>query len=144
METSTPDLIRRVADEAEIRNVIAGLAHLADADSDDFEAYLSLWADDATTIHPEDQAHGHAEILERSRDLRRRRIQGPGTNTVHVNTTQWVRLDSSDVATSESYWQFYGSMNERPPKLLAMGLYRDTLHRTPSGWKVYRREVLSR
>ena len=42
---------RPSADELEVRNVIARVAQLADSDSDDFTAYLSLWADDAVTVH---------------------------------------------------------------------------------------------
>jgi ketosteroid isomerase-like protein len=128
------------ADAAEVRAVIARLAQLADTDTDDFEEYLSLWAEDAVTVHPTDTAHGHAEILARSRELRRRAVQGPGTDSMHVITTQWVRVEG-DEATSRSYWLFYGRAGEPSPELRAMGAYDDTLVRTAGGWKLRRRLV---
>lgn len=131
--------LRRVVDESEIRNVVAKLAHMADADADDFGEYLSLWTEDATTIHPEDIAHGHEQILIRSRNLRERRVQGPGTNTLHLITTLWVRSIEGDDAYVDSYWQFYGDVDGPSPKLLSMGRYDDLLRRTPEGWKMHRR-----
>ena len=53
---------------------------------------------------------------------------------------QWVNVDG-DVARSRSYWLFYGNVSAHGPVLRAMGSYEDTLVRTPSGWKVARREV---
>lgn len=129
----------RAADESAVRNVVARVAQLADSDTDDFEAYLALWADDAVTEHPTDTARGHAEILARSVDLRRRGVQGPGTDTVHVSTTQYVEVDG-DEARCTSYWLFYGNASATP-ELRAMGRYDDTLVRRPDGWKLWRRHV---
>jgi ketosteroid isomerase-like protein len=129
----------RSADESAVRNVVARVAQLADSDTDDFEAYLALWADDAVTVHPTDTARGHAEILARSVDLRRRGVQGPGTDTLHVSTTQWVDVDG-DEARCTSYWLFYGNASGKPD-LLAMGRYDDVLVRRPDGWKLSRRHV---
>ena len=129
----------RVADESAVRNVVARVAQLADSDTDDFEAYLALWAADAITVHPTDTARGHAEILARSVDLRRRGVQGPGTDTLHVSTTQWVEVEG-DEARCTSYWLFYGNTTGRP-ELLAMGRYDDVLVRRLEGWKLWRRQV---
>ncbi len=135
MDKATEERLCRAADEAEVRNVIARLAQLADSDTDDFVEYLSLWTEDAVTIHPTDTAVGHGAILDRSRELRERGTQGPGTDTMHVNTTHWVRIDG-DVAISRSYWFYYGNVSQHAPNLRAMGSYDDTLHRTPDGWKL--------
>jgi ketosteroid isomerase-like protein len=129
----------RSADGSNVRNVIARLAQLADSDGDDFTEYLSLWAEDAVTVHPTDTARGHGEILARSQELRRRGVQGPGTDTLHLITTQWVRVEG-DLATSRSYWLFYGDTSAKPD-LRAMGSYQDTLVRRDDGWKLSRREV---
>jgi ketosteroid isomerase-like protein len=129
----------RAADAAAVRNVVARVAQLADSDSDDFEAYLALWADDAVTVHPTDTARGHAEILARSVDLRRRGVQGPGTDTMHVSTTQFVEV-TGDSARCVSYWLFYGRASGTP-ELRAMGRYDDALVRRPDGWKLWRRQV---
>jgi hypothetical protein len=67
-------------------------------------------------------------------------VQGPGTDSMHVNTTHWVRIEG-DVATSRSYWLFYGRASQRSPELRAMGAYDDTLVRTPAGWKLRQRLV---
>jgi ketosteroid isomerase-like protein len=133
------DRAARAADEAEIRNVVARVAQLADSDSDDFTEYLALWDAEAVTIHPTDTARGHDEIFARSVDLRRRGVQGPGTDSLHVSTTQWVKVDG-DSATCRSYWLFYGNASGTP-ELRAMGTYHDTLVRRPDGWKLARREV---
>jgi ketosteroid isomerase-like protein len=140
MDEATEARLLRAADETEIRNVIARLAQLADTDTDDFVEYLSLWAEDAVTIHPTDTAKGHQAIFDRSTELRRIGTQGPGTDTMHVNTTQWVKVDG-DVARSRSYWLFYGNVSGHEPYVRAMGSYEDTLVRTPNGWKLARREV---
>jgi ketosteroid isomerase-like protein len=140
MDKATEERVLLAADQAEIRNVIARLAQLADIDTDDFTEYLSLWAPDGVTIHPTDTAHGRAEILSRSLDLRAQGVQGPGTDTQHVSTTQWVHVDG-DVATSISYWLFYGQASQPSPQLRAMGSYQDTLTRSPDGWKLSRRQV---
>ena len=143
-ESEVPPMVeeeagRRSTDESEVRNVIARVAQLADSDSDDFTAYLSLWADDAVTVHPTDTARGQAEILARSRDLRARGVQGPGTDTMHLSTTQWVRIEG-DRAVVRSYWLFYGNVSAKPESL-AMGTYDDILVRRPDGWKLWRRHV---
>jgi ketosteroid isomerase-like protein len=140
VDRTTEQRLERAADQAEVRNVIARLAQLADIDTDDFEEYLSLWAPDAVTVHPTDTAHGHAEILRRSVDLRRRGVQGPGTDTQHLSTTQWVHVDG-DVADSVSYWLFYGGVSSEAPTVRAMGTYHDTLTRFDDGWKLSRRLV---
>jgi uncharacterized protein (TIGR02246 family) len=140
MDSATESRLLLAADQAEIRNVIARLAQLADTDTDDFEEYLSLWSPDAVTVHPTDTAHGRDEILSRSLDLRARGVQGPGTDSQHVSTTQWVRVDG-DTATSVSYWLFYGQASQPAPQLRAMGSYHDTLTRHDDGWKLSRRQV---
>jgi 3-phenylpropionate/cinnamic acid dioxygenase small subunit len=79
------------------------------------------------------------EILRRSQDLRARKVQGPGTNTLHVITTTWVRSIEGDEAHVDSYWHFYGGVDQTSPTLLSMGRYDDLLRRTPGGWKLHRR-----
>jgi hypothetical protein len=44
------------------------------------------------------------------------------------------------VASSDSYWLFYGNTTTTPAVSL-MGHYHDTLRRTPQGWKLARREI---
>jgi 3-phenylpropionate/cinnamic acid dioxygenase small subunit len=131
--------LQRAVDEAAIRNVIAKLAQMADADTDDFTEYLTCWTEDATTEHPTDAAHGHEEIRQRSLNLRAQGVQGPGANTLHVITTTWVRSVEGDEAHADSYWHFYGGCDQPLPTMRAMGRYDDLLRRTPDGWKMHHR-----
>jgi hypothetical protein len=130
----------RLSDEAEIRNVVARLAHLADVDTDDLDAYLSLWTSDGVSVHPDWTAQGHSGLREAVRDLRRGGIQGPGANTMHLNTTLTVAFDGDDVALADSYWQYW-DVRAQPPEIRLIGRYRDTFVRTDDGWKLHRRVV---
>ena len=99
------DALQRVADEMEIRNLVARLAHLADM-ATDLDVYLDCFTDDAVWEFPgsasENLGHSRTEGKDQiAADRRERRadgFQGPGTNTRHVNTTLAVRVDGSDTA----------------------------------------------
>jgi uncharacterized protein (TIGR02246 family) len=49
--------IERLADEMEIRNLVAQLAHLADM-AEDLEEYLACFTDDAVWSFPGDEREG--------------------------------------------------------------------------------------
>jgi 3-phenylpropionate/cinnamic acid dioxygenase small subunit len=145
----TDDPVRRLADELEIRNLVARLAHLADMG--DLEAeYLPLFTEDATWEFPwsaDSEAEpakvtGHEASLADRRQRRADGFQGPETNTRHVNTTLAVRVDGSDTAEAESYWLFVAETNSAEPKVRGIGHYRDTFRRTRDGWKMARREII--
>ena len=144
----TADPHRLVADELAIRNLVARLAHMADAGEDLEADYLPLFTDDAVWEFPgnpteeleESRVTGHAEILADRRARRADRFQGPGTNTRHLNTTLAVRVDGSDTAEAESYWLFVGDTTTTPV-VRAIGHYHDTFVRTPEGWKLARRRI---
>jgi hypothetical protein len=140
--------IGRLADELEIRNLVARLAH--GADMGDLETdYLPLFTEDATWRFPggADRAAEAATVSGREAilaDRRRRRasgFQGPGTNTRHVNTTLAVRVDGSDTAQAESYWLFIGDTNGGNPQVRGVGHYHDVFRRTADGWKLARRTI---
>jgi hypothetical protein len=139
---------RLIADELEIRNLVARLAHVADMGDLESE-YLPLFVEDAVWEFPgsaDENAEaarvtGHAEILADRRQRRGDGFQGPGTNTRHVNTTLLVRVDGSDTAHAESYWLFIGDTNTAEPKLRGIGHYEDTFRRTPDGWKMANRKI---
>jgi 3-phenylpropionate/cinnamic acid dioxygenase small subunit len=146
-----PDLaVQRVADELEIRNLVAELAQLADTASDDeLERYLALFTDDATWAVLADgdeletqERRGHSEILDGVRERRTRGIQGPGTDTRHVVSTLVVRFETRDRAMARCYWQYYTGASSSGPVLAQMGEYRNTFVRTRLGWKLARRELV--
>ncbi|HEV8296815.1 MAG TPA: nuclear transport factor 2 family protein [Acidimicrobiales bacterium] len=132
------DMVRRLADELEIRNLIARLAHLADGG--DLNEYVSLFTEDASWEMPGGPRRGRADILAGATERRTTGTTGPGSATRHVLTTIGVTIDDADTATTDSYWMFYGDTTTAPAVRL-MGLYHDTFRRTDEGWKLARREI---
>jgi uncharacterized protein (TIGR02246 family) len=134
-----------VPDDAEIRSLLARLAHLAD--SGDLEAYLALFTSDAAWVIPAipqtgvaaSERRGVAEIEAGVGERRAAGVQGPGSNTMHVVTTTAVDV-SGDEAVAVSTWMFIADTTAAP-RVQAVGRYRDTLRRTPDGWRLARREI---
>lgn len=132
------ETIRRLADELEIRNVVARLAQLADMG--DLDEYVGLFTDDASWEMPGAPRHGRADILAGATERRSSGTTGPGSNTRHLITTLGVRVDGSDEAGADSYWQFVGDTTAVPTVRL-MGHYHDTFRRTPEGWRLATRGI---
>ena len=132
--------------DAEIRNVLARIAQLAD--SGDLDEYLSLFTDDATWAMPDNPSigmlanvrRGHAEIRAGAEERRASGLQGPGTASRHVLTTVAVHLESDDRATVRSYFLFYQSTTTEPV-LRTMGQYDDVLRRGERGWQLAHRTI---
>ena len=142
---SNDPLLRRVADELDIRNVVARLAHLADRG--DLDEYGLLYTEDAhweLRALPGDPVMapraGRADIVAGGRERRASGTQGPGSHTRHVLTTTVVELNG-DQATAQSYLTFYKNTHTQP-EVLIMTIYEDELTRTPDGWKVSRRIMI--
>jgi len=139
--------MERVADELEIRNVIARLAQLADDGETD--EYISLLTDDIAWVMPANPAiglpaserRGHDDVAAGQRDRMAGGHQGPGSNTMHVVTTVAVDVASDgDQAVAESYFQYWGD-TATAPAIRNMGRYHDELRRTDEGWKLARRSI---
>ena len=131
-------MTQRLIDELEIRNLVARLAQLADMG--DLDEYVSLFTEDASWEMPGAPRHGRADIMAGAQDRRNSGTTGPESHTRHVISTLLVQSDGSDKATADSYWLFYGNTTTTPAVQL-MGHYHDTLHRTPKGWRLARREI---
>jgi len=143
------DVVRRTADELEIRNAVAKLAHFADtASADDLEGYLEMFTEDVTWAAMGagrlgvQERQGRAAMEAGARERRAAGTQGPGSGVRHVITTQVVEFLTPDKALSRSYWQTFADCSTTPTPQ-AMGEYHDTFVRTSSGWKVQRREIRS-
>jgi len=143
------DVTQRVADELEIRNLLAQLTYLADTVTDaDIDTYLDLFTDDATWAVMSDgivgaqERRGRDQILEGVLERRRDGIQGPGTSTRHALHTIHVRFDSTDEAWATCYWQYYKETTSPSPVLAGLGEYRNRVVRTPAGWRLARRELV--
>lgn len=129
--------LARVADELEVRNVLARLALLSDGG--DLEAYVQLWTSDAAWEMPGAPRYGHDAIRQGGLDRRTSGEAGPGSASRHLVSTVAVAVDG-DEAVAESYWQFF-TETTTTPVLRMLGHYRDTLVRTDGGWRVARRQI---
>jgi hypothetical protein len=139
-----------LADEAEIRNLVARLAHLADF-APTLDEYLACFTEDAVWEYDEAARSqvdpnrpglrlvGAEAIAADRKRLRAEGFQGPGTNTFHVNTTLAVRVRGEAEADAESYWLFVSGQGE--PLVRKIGRYQDRYRRTAGGWKLAHRIV---
>lgn len=140
------DRTAAVADELEIRNVLARLAQLAD--SGGVDEYLALLTDDVVWTMPASPAvglpaserRGHDEIAAGIDDRRAAGLQGPGSATMHVVTTVSVVADGTDSATARSSFLYWGDTTTAPA-VRSMGRYEDAFRRTDGGWKLARRII---
>ena len=138
--TDTARLLDRLAAEAEIRNLIARVAHLAD--DGDIDEYLDLWTEDSSW------GRGNGDVRT-GREPRRQRVhedradgtQGPGTHSRHLNTTLWVAFDDDDHARAESYFLYLRDATTAPHVKMT-GRYQDRFRRTPDGWKFAGRQIV--
>ena len=124
------DAVQRLIDEAEIRNLLARIAQLSDeGELDDYVACFSEAAIWGGAGFPERK--GHAAILEGARERRATGTAGPGTQTRHLLSTSVVEVEG-DRARVRSIFLFYRD-TKAVPRLDRMGVYEDSLRRTPSG-----------
>ena len=130
---------QRVADELEIRNVLAKLAQLAD--EGDLDEYLQLFTDDARWDAGAvfGVRVGHDEIREGAVERRASGTAGPGSHSRHVITTSAVSV-AGDQATARSVFHFYLKTNETP-QLALLGVYEDEFARTERGWCLAHRKI---
>jgi len=146
-QQAASDAVTLLRDEAEIRNVIARIAHASD-DGDLERDYLPLFTDDArwSVVETDIDYRGKAEILAAARERRQTGRQGPGTGLLHLNTSLWVAVDGGDEAHAESYFVVSKAATSlvEPGTVAGTGRYRDTFRRTPEGWKLASRSVLLR
>lgn len=137
---SEDTLTRRVADELEVRNLVAKLAQLAD--EGDLDEYIELFTEDARWDGGAalGTTQGHAEILAAARERRNTGRSGPGSNTRHVVTTSTVEIEG-DRARGRAVFHYYVKTDE-VPALMMLGTYEDAFVRTERGWRMAQRTVL--
>jgi ketosteroid isomerase-like protein len=124
-------------DELAVRNVVAALARTADGD--DVDAYLALFAPDATWELPEGTRRGHDELRAASLERRAAGTIGPGSHTRHVVTTVVVHVDG-DRATAESTWMFLADTTTAP-RIARVGTYADEFRRHGHHWLLVHRTI---
>ena len=141
----TEDLIRRVADELEIRNVIARLGVLADLG--DMDEYISLFTEDALwemqappggkPLFP--AIKGNAGIRAGAEKRRADAVSGPGTHNYHLLANTTVNI-TGDTATATSYMAFVKGV-DKTPNVAMLTIYHDQFRRTSDGWKLAARMI---
>lgn len=139
------DLLRRTADELEIRNVIFRLAMLGDAG--DLNEYASLFTEDGVwevrfTPAPGQKfepLRGRASILAAAKQRRANGTQGPGTHMYHLILTTSVSL-AGDSANARSYLAFLNAAQAKP-EIALFTIYSDEFRRTAEGWRLAARYI---
>jgi hypothetical protein len=140
------DLVRKVADELEIRNLIAKLAILVDG-SDDLTAYASYFAEDAHwEVRPEPGkpsqfpvVKGRANVISAALQRRKAGLSGPGTHAYHNLVTTSVDVEG-DRASASSYLIFLKNADSKPV-IDTFRIYKDQFVRTSQGWKLSVRHI---
>jgi len=132
--------VQRMADELEIRNLVATLAHMADrATEPEIPGYGWLFTEDAHWGMPGTSHVGRDDILAGAKERRATGTQGPGTGTRHVVTTHRVSVDG-DGADGEACFMLVADTTTAP-RIQVVGHYVDRYRRTPEGWKLARRDI---
>ena len=132
----------RVADELEIRNVLAEALWLADnAGIDELDPYLACFTEDAEWEMFGDVRRGHAEILAGAKDRRTTGMMGPGSTVMHFLSCTVVGFESDTSASVKSYIQAYRKVPNNP-ELFLMGRYNDSFSKVDGSWKLAKRVVI--
>ncbi|MEO3783732.1 nuclear transport factor 2 family protein [Actinocorallia sp. B10E7] len=138
MDTQGGKARNDVADELEIRNVLARIAQGSDAG--DLAEYGELFTEDARWEMPGVPVKNSREEIVASGAARRAEgVTGPGSRSRHLISTVAVSVQG-DRAVAESYWQFFTDTTTTPT-LRSMGAYRDAFRRTEHGWKLAERLI---
>jgi uncharacterized protein (TIGR02246 family) len=138
---SSPNRAERVADELEIRNLLAELAWQADSTSmDDIDSYLACFTPDAVWEVPGDVRSGRDDIRAGVSERRSGAIE-QGIQTAHFLACTTVTFNDDDSALVRSYLQTYRLGGTGGPTLILMGWYHDQFRRTAEGWKLHHRHI---
>ena len=137
--------LQRVADELEIRNIISNVALLGDGG--DLKEYAELFTEDAHwNLRPEPgkpvefpPVTGRANIVAAAQKRREGGISGPGTHHYHLVDTTGVKV-AGDKATATTYLVFLKNCH-KTPEVALFRIYHDEFRRTPSGWKLAKRDI---
>ena len=127
------------SDELAVRSVIVRLAQYADG-LGSVDQYADLFTEDAEWLMPGAPRHGREDIRNGSIERRAAGGVGPGSNSRHVVTSTAMDFTTPDEAVADSYF-VYIVETDVAARVQLVGHYRDTVVRTPAGWKMARREV---
>jgi 3-phenylpropionate/cinnamic acid dioxygenase small subunit len=132
--------------DAQIRSLLARIAHLADDGS--LEEYLEQFTADAVwqmpanaaVGAPADRRVGIDDIAAGVRTRRESGLQGPGTATRHAVISIDVQVGSAESAHTVAYWMFFADTTTSP-RLVSVGRYDDVIRRTDDRWQLAERTI---
>jgi 3-phenylpropionate/cinnamic acid dioxygenase small subunit len=124
-------------DDAQIRNLIARIAQLADTGT--AKEYARCFTADAHWEMPGAARHGRADIIAGSLARRESGDIGPDSATRHAVGTIGVTLQG-DTAQATSYFQFF-THTTTAPQLRQIGQYDDHFVRSAAGWLLNHRRI---
>lgn len=138
-------LVRKLADELEIRNLIGKLALAGDEGA--VEEYIALFTEDAvwrmTPIPGSQQTfptrRGRADIGSGLAERRAAKTGGPGSHARHGILQSVIEIHG-DTARGRSYLAYLVSLDKSPTVQL-FAVYEDRFARTDSGWKLQSRDI---
>jgi 3-phenylpropionate/cinnamic acid dioxygenase small subunit len=139
------NLMRKIADELQIRNLISKLAMAGDEGTQ--EDYGSLFAEDATwrmTPIPGAQQtfsmrNGRADIVAGLNERRAAKTGGPGSHSRHGILQSVVEIDG-DTARARTYLAYFVDLDKTPTVQL-FAVYQDTFTRTAETWQLQSRDI---
>jgi hypothetical protein len=127
-----------IADELEIRNLIAKLARLADIGT--MDEYITVFTEDAEMEIPGlPTRSGHEGLRAGSEKGRAAGAYGPGSNALHFLAASEVTIDG-DHASAVTPFVLFKNI-QAVPALGGAGRYRDQFRRTADGWKFSHRRL---
>lgn len=128
-----------VADQLAIRNLLAGLSHVADTgELTELSAYYTR---DATWTTSKAQAEGLSAVVAAHQAARDAGVAGPAAGTRHMLSCVTVEVHEDRAsAVARSYWTLAGA-RDGTLTILMMGEFSDELVPTPDGWRIARRVV---
>lgn len=132
-----------VADELEIRNIVARVAWLTDSWKSP-EEYVAEYTPDASWhLGPDTVYEGHEGLKNRIREMLDQRICGPGLKTRHCVTSMEVVPGAAYDGNghfARSFWIMY-STNDAGQVSPAYGEYHDSFRFHDGRWRVSRRVI---
>jgi len=143
--------LETLAAEMQIRHLISVIGHLADMATDEHveTLYPDCWTEDAVweAVHKaidtggyQTTRRGRAEIVAGAVERRKLGWTGPGSNSMHIIGTHWIKVDG-DTANALSNFVFLRRANGQIAPA-TMGVYDDILRREGGVWRIARRRLM--
>lgn len=137
--------------EMQIRHIISIIAHMADcADEEHLRTvYADCWAEDALweARHNamrgggyQTTRRGRADIIAGALERLKSGWTGPGSNTMHVIGTHWIKVEGSLARALSNFVYLRRDGTQIAP--VTMGVYDDEFRNEGGVWRIARRRLM--